>query len=76
MAFQLLSVIFFLLLDAAFYFASGSLLYFQHVSNDKNSSMKIWLESQVGKGRGGNEDLQFYLGETESAAWFLCGDKI
>lgn len=37
MAFQLLSVTVFLLLDAALYFASGLLLYFQHVSNYKNS---------------------------------------
>jgi len=49
MAFQLLSVIFFLLLDAAFYFASGLLLYFQHFSSYKNSSMKSGLSHKWGK---------------------------
>lgn len=49
MAFQLLSVIFFLLLDAAFYFASGLLLYFQHFSNYKNSSMKSGLSHKWGE---------------------------
>lgn len=49
MALQLLSVTVFLLLDAALYFASGSLLYFQHVSNYKNSLMKSGLSHKWGK---------------------------
>lgn len=57
MAFQLLSVIFFLLLDAAFYFASGLLLYFQHVSNYKNSSMKSGLSHKWGKE---GEEMRIY----------------
>lgn len=39
----------FFLLDAAFYFASGLLLYFQHFSNYKNSSMKSGLSHKWGK---------------------------
>ena len=42
---------FFLFLDAAFYFASGLLLYSQHFSSDKNSLMKSGL-SHSGEKKG------------------------
>lgn len=57
MASQSLSVTVFLLLDTALYFASGSLLYFQHVSNYKNSLMKSGLSHKWGKE---GEEMRLY----------------
>lgn len=48
---------FLFLLDAAIYFASGLLLYFQCFSNYKNSSMKSGLSHKWGKER---EEMKMY----------------
>lgn len=59
-----------LLLDAALYFGSGLLLYFQHVSNDKNSLMKSGLSHKWGKE---GEEMRFYSSIWAEAASPLLG---